>query len=173
MKFRLFAIVLLVGVTAAAQSQVTKETLPGARNVSRVETTVICAGATGPEAMPEIRKMGFVAVVNFRLATEEGANIPAAEAAAKAAGLKYFHIPFDGAAPDPAVADQFLSVMRQPGNQPAYIHCASANRASAMWFIKRVELDGWDVEKAMAEAVALGLVNEAHKKFVLNYVQTH
>ena len=37
---------------------------------------------SGPEAMPEIKKMGFVSVINLRQATEPDTNIPAAEAAA-------------------------------------------------------------------------------------------
>ena len=38
--------------------------------------------------------------------------------------------------------------MTDPANQPAYIHCASANRVGAMWLIKRVVVDGWDVPRA-------------------------
>jgi hypothetical protein len=36
-----------------------------------------------------------------------------------------------------------------------------------MWLIKRVLVDGWQMDRAMEEATALGLTNEAMKQFVL------
>lgn len=117
--------------------------------------------------MPDIKKMGFVSVINLRQASEPDTNIPAA----KAAGLTYIHLPFNASAPDPAVVDRFLEAIRQPANEPAFVHCASANRASAMWLIKRVQIDRWDVEKAMKEA--LGLTSAPLKKFALEYIQSH
>jgi uncharacterized protein (TIGR01244 family) len=167
---------LFVGATLAATvaaQQVTKETVPGIRNLSRLETTVACAGATEVEAIPAVKKMGFASMINLRQASEPGANVPEAQAAAKAAGINYVHLPLDTSAPDPAVADRFLAAIKVPANQPAYIHCASANRASAMWFIKRVQIDRWDTDRAMKEAEALGLTSAPLKQFALNYVQTH
>ena len=102
MKAVLVAVMGLVVATLAAQ-EVTKPEVAGVRNFARLETTVACAGATGPEAMPEIKKMGFVSVINLRVATEQGAEIEKGEAAAKAAGLRYFHVPFDGK-PNPQAA---------------------------------------------------------------------
>ena len=160
-------------VTTVAAQQVTKEEVPGIRNLSRLETTVACAGATEVDAIPAVKKMGFASMINLRQASEPGANVPQAQAAAKAAGLNYVHIPFDGSKPDPAVADQFLAAIRLPANQPAYIHCASANRAAAMWFIKRVQLDRWDTDRAMKEAEALGLTSAPLKTFATDYVNTH
>jgi uncharacterized protein (TIGR01244 family) len=112
-------------------------------------------------------------VINLRQASEQGANIPAAEAAAKAAGLNYVHLPFNTQSPDPALVDNFLKAITTPANQPAYIHCASANRASGLWLIKRVMIDKWDVERATKEAEALGLTSPPVKQFALNYIQTH
>jgi uncharacterized protein (TIGR01244 family) len=164
---------VLATVAILSAQQVTKEEVPGIRNLSRLETTVACAGATEIDAIPNVKKMGFVSMINLRQATEPGANVPQSEAAAKAAGLKYIHIPMDAAAPDAAVADRFLDAIKQPGNQPAYIHCASANRAAAMWFIKRVQIDRWDSDRAMMEAEALGLSSAPLKQFATNYVTTH
>lgn len=156
-----------------AQSNVTRDTIAGATNFARVETTVACAGATTPEAMADIRKLGFVAVVNLRLASEAGANIDAERAAATAAGLRYLHIPLSGSSPDPAAVDQFLGAMGDAANQPAFIHCASGNRAAAVWMIKRVALDHWDVARADEEARALGLTSAPLRQFVDDYLKTH
>ena len=164
---------VLIAVASIHAQQVTKPTITGSINVSRLETTIACAGATGPEAMPEIKKLGFVSVINLRQASETGADVPAGEAAAKAAGLRYVHIPFNAAAPDPAVVDRFIAAIKSPENQPAFVHCGSANRAAAMWMIKRLVVDRWDVDKASTEAAALGLTSAPLKQFALDYAKSH
>ena len=40
-----------------------------------------------------------------------------------------------------------------------------------MWLMKRVIVDGWDTNKAMEEATALGLANETLKQFFLGEIQ--
>jgi uncharacterized protein (TIGR01244 family) len=166
------AVVVTVS-TAAAQMQVTKDTVPGVVNFARVETTVACAGATSPEGVAEVKKLGYASIINLRVATEPGANVDAEAAAAKTAGITFVHLPFNAAAPDPTLIDNFLKAVTEPANQPAFIHCASANRAAALWLIKRVEVDKWDVDRAATEAAALGLTNPALKTFALDYIASH
>src|SRR5215510_6861686 len=173
MKIAFTLIALTAVVFTAAEAQVTKETVPGITNLARLETTVACAGAVTNSAVAEIKKMGFASIINLRQPTEQGADIEAETAAAKTAGMKFYNIPFNNAAPDPAVVDRFLLTISQPGNQPAFIHCASGNRAAAMWFVKRVLLDNWDVERAGTEAASLGLGNATLKTFMLNYIESH
>ncbi|MGE3179584.1 MAG: sulfur transferase domain-containing protein [Vicinamibacterales bacterium] len=113
----------VIGVLApGADAQVVRENVPGIRNFAKVESTVACAGAITADAIPAIKKMGYNAIVNLRLASEEGANVPEHTAAALAAGIAYHHIPFSGANPDPAAVDQFLKVMTTPGVAPAFVH---------------------------------------------------
>src|SRR4029079_18952254 len=94
-------------------------------------------------------------------------------AAAKAASINFIHLPLNAASPDPAVVDTFLKEVTAPANQPAFVHCASAKRAAAMWMIKRIQVDKWDADRAAAEAAALGLTSSALKTFALDYVQAH
>jgi uncharacterized protein (TIGR01244 family) len=173
---RAILLLAVVGITVsivAAQSRVKKESVPGITNLAQIETTVACAGAVTPASVAEIKKMGFKAIFNLRLPTEQGADIEAEAAAAKSAGITFIHLPLSGASPDPTVADNFLKAITMPGNEPAFIHCASGNRAAAMWFIKRVIVDKWDNDRAMAEAVELGNMSQAMKTFALDYVITH
>jgi uncharacterized protein (TIGR01244 family) len=158
---------LLAGV--ATQEPVTKETVTGVTNFAQIESTVACAGATSGEAMPELKEMGFASVFNLRLETEPGANVAEAASAARAAGLNYIHLPFSGQSPDPAVADRFVAEIAKPENQPAFIHCAGGNRAAVMWLIKRLVVDGWETERAVAEATALGMRSEALRQFAIDY----
>ena len=117
--------------------------------------------------------MGFASIINLRQPTEQGADIEAEAAAAKTAGIRFFNIPFNNAMPDNAVVDRFLQTITQSGNQPSFIHCASGNRAAAMWMVKRVLVDKWDLERAGAEAAGLGLSNATLKTFMLAYIESH
>jgi protein tyrosine phosphatase (PTP) superfamily phosphohydrolase (DUF442 family) len=165
-----FTAVLTVPVLA---QQVTKENVEGVTNFARLETTVACAGATTAKAVPELKKMGFASIINLRLPNEPNANVEEEEAMAKQVGIKYFSIPFNGQQPDPAVADKFLTTLATKGNEPAFIHCGSGNRAAAMWMIKRIVVDHWDADRAGTEAAALGLTNNALKTFALDYSKSH
>lgn len=166
------AAIALVTCGVAAAQEVTKPTVAGSRNFARLETTVACAGATGAEALPEIKKMGFVSVINLRLASEPGAEVEKEEAAAKAAGLRYFHVPFDGK-PDPKAFAAFLDAITTKGAEPAFIHCAGGNRAATMWLVKRIAVDHWDPERATTEAAALGQTNVELRKAAIEYAQSH
>ncbi len=94
-----------------ARAQVTKENVDGIVNFHRLETTIACSGAIKPGALPNIKKIGFVSVINLREPTEPGANVVEEGEAAKAAGLRYYSIPFNANAPDPTEADKFLDAI--------------------------------------------------------------
>src|SRR6266849_4632582 len=107
----------------ALAQEVSRETVEGVTNFNRLETTVACAGATSAQAIPEIKKMGFASIINLRQASEPDANLEAETAAAKAADIRYYNIPFSSSAPDPVAADKFLEAITAKGSQPAFIHC--------------------------------------------------
>jgi len=109
-------------VAIAASAQVVRQEVPGIRNFAKIESTVACAGAITPGAIQESKKMGYASIINLRLATEQGADIEGNTAAAKEAGIPYYHIPFSAAAPGPAVVDTFLKTITAPGVEPAFIH---------------------------------------------------
>jgi uncharacterized protein (TIGR01244 family) len=149
-----------------------KETIDGIRNFTKVDNTVGCAGATDPKALAEVAKRGYKSVLNLREATEKGAEIDASKAAAESAGLKYIHLPFVTAKPDPAVADEFIKIVTDKANQPIYIHCGGAVRVSGLWMAKRILVDKWPEAKALAEAEEIGPPSDAVKKFALDYVKS-
>jgi uncharacterized protein (TIGR01244 family) len=166
-------IVTIAMATALATTLVTaqeKQTRAGITNFTKVDAVVACGGATETSALDGLKSDGFKSVVNLRLASEQGANIEQNQAKAKELGLNYFHLPLSGAKPDPAVVDQFLTVVSNKANQPVYIHCGSANRVGAVWLVKRVVQDGWPVDKATTEAKAIGLSAPALEKFALDYI---
>src|SRR6202161_1198297 len=96
------ALISSIWVAAAPvrAQEVTKESVDGITNFHRIETTVACSGAIKATAVPDIKKYGFASIINLRQATEDGANLEAEEAAAKAADIHYYSIPFSSTAPD-------------------------------------------------------------------------
>ncbi|MBZ5644734.1 MAG: hypothetical protein LAO19_18400 [Acidobacteriia bacterium] len=172
---------LVVGLISSAwlaaapvrAQDVTKETVEGVTNFNRLETTVACAGATKATAVPDIKKFGFASIINLREPSEADADLEGEAAAAKAADIRYYSIPFSSTSPDAAAADKFLDAITAKGSDPAFIHCARGGRAATMWFIKRLVIDHWDVERAAKEATALGMTSPTLKQFAIDYAQTH
>ena len=162
-----------IGATAMAlaQTAVGKASVPGIVNFGYIDNTVACAGATAPAALAEVKKRGYAAVINVRVATEPGAEIEASAAAAQAAGLRFIHLPFNASAPDPMLVDKFIAAVTDPKNQPVFIHCASANRAAALWMVKRMVVDKWDADRAATEATALGLTAATLKTYAIEQAQ--
>jgi uncharacterized protein (TIGR01244 family) len=162
-----------IAVAPARAQEVTKENVEGIVNFHRLETTVACSGAIKPAVVPQIKTMGFVSIINLREPSEEGANIEGEGEAAKAVGLRYYSIPFNAMNPDPAAADKFLDAIITKGTEPAFIHCAGGGRAATMWFIKRMVVDHWDVDRAAKEATDLGMNNPKLKQFAIDYAMAH
>ena len=42
-----------------------------------------------------------------------------------------------------------------------------------MWLIKRIAVDQWDIDRAIAEAAALGHTSEPLKTFAFEYAQAN
>jgi uncharacterized protein (TIGR01244 family) len=164
------ALASLAAAPARAQ-QVTQENVDGITNFHRLETVVACSGAIKPQVVPKIKEYGFVSIINLREASEPGANLEDEAAAAKAAGLRYYSIPFNAMHPDPAAADKFIAAITTQGTEPAFIHCAGGGRAATMWFIKRMVADHWDTDRAAKEATELGMNSPTLKQFAIDYAQ--
>ena len=168
----LTAVLIIAGAVSVA-AQVTKQERAGIVNFSRVDAVVACGGATETSALDGLAKDGFKSVINLRLASEANANIELNAAHARSLRLNYIHIPFNAAQPEPRVLDEFLAAIANKANQPAYVHCGSANRVGAVWLVKRVLQDGWPVAKATEEAKLIGLRSEPLEKFALSYIESH
>lgn len=170
---RIVYVLGLVGLAMATVAAQEKQQRAGITNFTKVDAVVACGGATEVSALDGLKQDGFKTIINLRLPTEQGANIDENRGKAQAIGLKYVHIPFSGSAPDPKAVDQFLATVADKTNQPVYIHCAAAGRVAAMWMVKRVLQDGWDVEKAAEEARVIGPANKVLEQFARDYIASH
>lgn len=162
-----------LAMAQARAQEVTQENVEGITNFHRLSTTVACTGAIKPEAVPDIKKFGFVSIINLREASEPGANLEGESEAAKAVGLRYYSIPFNAMNPSMEAADKFIAAITTSGVEPAFIHCAGGGRAATMWFIKRMVVDHWDEARAEKEATALGMNSPKLKQFAIDYAMAH
>jgi uncharacterized protein (TIGR01244 family) len=168
-----FTALLFVAFSATALAgQVTKKDIAGISTFAQVESTIACGGTTTPDAIREIKRMGFKTVVNLRLASEPGALVDEDGAIVRSLGMTYVHLPFNIQTPDPKLVENFIAAVAGAANTPAYVHCAAGGRAAALWMIKRVKADGWTQAAALEEANALGL-NDRLRPFALNYIKAN
>jgi len=157
---------------ASAPKPTSPAGLHGVRNFTSIDSTFALGGALAEGSLAALKEAGFVTVVNLRAASEEGANVEAHTEAAKLAGIRYVHLPFVPASPDATKVDEFLKIVSDPASQPVLLHCASGGRASMFWAIKRVLIDGWTFEKAVAELPERSKTwSEPLKTFALEYLK--
>jgi uncharacterized protein (TIGR01244 family) len=88
-----------------------------------------------PEAMAEAAAMGFKSVVNNRPDFEHGPDQPtsaAIEAAAKAAGLAYRHLPVAGGYQSPEEIAAFAQLLEELP-RPLLVFCRSGARSTRLF----------------------------------------
>ena len=160
-------LVLLSAMPIAAQQE-----LPPIRNFLRVNEEFCTGGQPRPEHLQQLKADGVKAIINLRPPTEHRAAEE--EAKAKELGLRYFNIPVVFGDPKDEQVTEFLKILDDPANRPAFIHCTSAIRVGAFWMIRRVLRDGWTVDAAEEEAKKIGLKESPHlNEFARRYIERY
>ena len=126
-------------------------------------------GQPSEHAFSKVAASGFRSVLNLRTAAE-GVDLEKERALVEESGMRYFHIPVVSSAPRTEQADEFIQVVQEKAHHPMLIHCGTANRVGAFMMIYRVVEQGWSEEKALEEAVRIGLRSEELKKFAQSYI---
>jgi uncharacterized protein (TIGR01244 family) len=144
---------------------------PSIRNFFRANAQFCTGGQPSMEDLARLKAEGVRAVLNLRRPSEYDAEEEAAKA--KSLGFRYFTIPVDPAAPHDAQVEQFLRILAATANRPIFVHCATNNRVSAFWMIRRVLVDGWKVADAEEEARKTGLHRQNLIDFARSYIERH
>jgi uncharacterized protein (TIGR01244 family) len=100
-----------------------------------ISPDVCVAPQLTPEAMAEAAAMGFKSVVNNRPDFEHGPDQPTSaqvEAAAKAAGLQYRHLPVDGGYQSPEEIAAFAELLKELP-RPLLLFCRSGARSTRLF----------------------------------------
>ena len=103
--------------------------------LSPVAPDVCVAPQLTPESMAEAAQAGFRSVVNNRPDFEGGADQPTSaqiEAAARAAGLEYRHLPVNGAYQSPEEIAAFASLLDELP-RPILAFCRSGARSTRLY----------------------------------------
>lgn len=121
------------------------------------------------EAYVKAAANGFRSVLSLRT-NAEGVDLVFERARVESSKMRYFNIPVNGSSPRAEQADEFLRIARDKTNHPMLVNCSSANRVGAFMMILRVVDQGWSEDKALEEAVKIGLSSDNLKKFAKDYI---
>ena len=126
-------------------------------------------GQPSGDAYVKAAANGFRSVLSLRT-NAEGIDLIVERARVESAKMRYFNIAVNGSSPRAEQADEFLRVARDKSNHPMLVNCASANRVGAFMMILRVVDQGWSEEKALDEAIKIGLASDTLRKFAKDYI---
>jgi len=121
-----------------------------------LDNKTLVAGQILPAQMPDIAAAGVTMVVNNRPDGEEPGQPAAAEieAAARAAGLGYAHIPIaSGMKPEDVVAMMDAMIVAGEGKLLAF--CKSGTRSTFLWALTRQQ-QGVPAEEIVSSAAGAG-----------------
>jgi len=121
----------------------------------RIDDATFVAGQIGPEDVAEAAALGVTMIVNNRPDGEEPGQPPSAEieAAARAAGLDYHHVPVVGGIAPEQVAAMATALEEADGTVLAF--CRSGTRSTYLWALAR-KAQGADGAALIAQAEAAG-----------------
>lgn len=159
MKERFSRFILIAGAlfcfapVGIAQSEFEYKELP---NFHRVNDRLYRGAQPKRGGIRRLAQLGIKTVVNLRADDERS---QAEEQEARAAGLRYFNVPFERLGrPTDEQVERVLSIINKPENQPVLVHCQrGADRTGAIIAVYHIEHDGWTSERAKAEANRYGM----------------
>ena len=132
--------------------------------IRQLDDTTLVGGQVAPEDVPDLKAQGITMLVNNRPDNEDPGQPFSAdiEAAAKAAGLEYRHIPIRYGI-GPSDVEAMRNAMHATGEGKLLAFCRSGNRSALAWAVARAE-DGAKPEelRQAAEAAGFNLGPVAH-----------
>ena len=123
--------------------------------MTQVDTDIAVSGQVRPEEMNALKAAGVAMIVNNRPDREEPGQPTAAEveAAAKAAGLGYRHIPVAGGFSASQVDEMAEALGAAQG--PVLAFCKSGTRSIFLWALARAQ-QGESADELMRKSTAAG-----------------
>lgn len=154
--FRLSAVAYIVALVVsitAAQNEPSYKELPNFHKVS--DRLYRGAQPLGGFAK-KLSEVGVKTIINLRGVDEVSRG---EQQEAEAAGLRYFNVSMPGlSAPSDEQVNQVMTIIDSPDNQPVFIHCKrGSDRTGTISAVYRISHDGWNAERAIAEAKRFGM----------------
>lgn len=122
----------------------------GLTNLAQISPALYRGAQPTREGFEQLKRMGVKTVVNLRAYRSDRRKI-------KACGLGYVHLRCRAWLPSGKKLAQFLKIVRDPANQPVFVHCLhGADRTGLAVAAYRVIEQGWSVAEAAKELHAFG-----------------
>jgi protein tyrosine phosphatase (PTP) superfamily phosphohydrolase (DUF442 family) len=122
-----------------------RDDLPGLSNFARVSDALYRGAQPTAEGFRTLKKMGVKTVINLRSSHSDRPLLAGT-------GLQYVHIRALAWHPEDEDIAQALRIIRDPANQPAFVHCQhGADRTGVTIAAYRIVEQGWTTSMASAE----------------------
>jgi len=146
-RLHVFVLVLPVLLTAAD--------LPEIKNMQAVNDHIYRGAQPSSEGFKQLAKMGIKTVIDLR---DKPAQADREKQTVESLGMKYVGVPMSMHAPTDDQVAKALSVLNSTESAPVFLHCLGGrDRTGAVIACYRIAHDGWDNQKALAEATVHGL----------------
>lgn len=136
-------------------------------NYRLIKPGLAFGGQPSRETLQGLGEMGFRTVVNLRTASEGAAE---EGPIVRALGLDYVWVPVSPGTFSLEDVEAIERVLEDPEAAPVLLHCASSNRAAAVWAVVQAR-KGRTLEEAEAAARATGLHSPAMWDAVLRVLK--
>jgi protein tyrosine phosphatase (PTP) superfamily phosphohydrolase (DUF442 family) len=120
----------------------------------RLDERVTTSGQPPEPQLAAIRDLGVSHVVNLGLHSHEKA-LPDEAASVARLGMTYVHQPVDFSAPTEADLARFCALMEALKDEVVHVHCIANYRVSAFFYRYRVDVLGWDPDRARRDLDAV------------------
>lgn len=160
------SLLCLVQLSLAAETAATH-----VRNFDRVNERVFRGGEPSLVGLQELGAMGVKIDIDLR---EPGEGIEVEKRAAEKLNMKYVNIPLSPfSAPSKEQMERVLSLLLQNDSGTAYVHCRRGkDRTGTVVACYRIQHDGWDNRRALAEARQHGMsfVERGMQAYILHFI---
>jgi tyrosine-protein phosphatase SIW14 len=140
------------------------------RNFGQVSSQIYRGGEPTQVGLQELAAMGVKVDIDLR---EPGSQTELEKQTAERLGMKYLNIPFKPfSAPTDADVQNVLSLLINGGTEPIFLHCRRGkDRTGTVIACYRVQHDGWDNQRALAEAKSYGMssTERGMRSYVLKF----
>ena len=124
--------------------------------IRQLDDKTLISGQLSPDDLPALKQQSVAMVVNNRPDNEDAGQPLSAEieAAAKAAGIAYRHIPIRYGI-GPSEVEAMREALHATGDGKMLAFCRSGNRSALAWAVARAD-DGADPDELCRTAEAAG-----------------
>lgn len=125
-------------------------------NYTRVAPSIGIAGKLHGDGIVEAKELGFQLVIDLRNPSEDGVTVERTRASELS--VPYVNIPLEKGPGAWSQVEAIEALLESSDNYPVLIHCASANRAGAVWALLRTR-QGVSPITAIEEGRAAGMTS--------------